>query len=88
MAGWERFHQCPGCGLDLVTGEGVRSCAWGECPNLPQALDVWCPRCRMNLATGEGGTACEDPATCEEAVEARGHVANLLRWLAMQPRAG
>jgi hypothetical protein len=43
MARWEGFSQCPGCGYDFATGEGERSCAWGDCPYLPEELDVFCP---------------------------------------------
>jgi hypothetical protein len=88
MMRWERFHKCPGCGLDLATGEGERSCAWGDCPYLPADLDVWCPTCRFNLATGEGNPSCADPATCRDAAEARDHVDNLRRWVELQQPAG
>ncbi len=64
MARWEGFQQCPGCGLDIATGEGERSCAWGECPYLPEELDVYCPNCRFNFFTMEGNPPCEDPMTC------------------------
>ncbi len=54
MAGWEGFSQCPGCGYDFATGKGERSCAWGDCPYLPEELDVFCPQCRFNFRTMEG----------------------------------
>jgi hypothetical protein len=51
VANWEGFAKCPGCGYDLATGEGERSCAWGDCPYLPEELDVFCPNCRFNFMT-------------------------------------
>jgi hypothetical protein len=36
MTRWEGFRQCPGCGYDIATGEGERSCSWGDCPHLPE----------------------------------------------------
>jgi hypothetical protein len=62
MAGWEGFSQCPGCGYDFATGEGERSCAWGDCPYLPEELDVFCPQCRLNFLTMEGNPALRRPA--------------------------
>ena len=86
MARWEAFRQCPGCGYDLSTGEGERSCSWGECPYLPEELDVFCPNCRFNFMTGEGNALCDHPGTCEYGAEARTHVANLRTWVAAHPR--
>jgi hypothetical protein len=86
MARWEAFTQCPGCGYDLSTGEGERSCSWGECPYLPEELDVFCPNCRFNFMTGEGNALCDHPGTCEYGTEARAHVANLRTWVAAHPR--
>ncbi|HEX9123533.1 MAG TPA: hypothetical protein VF984_09275 [Actinomycetota bacterium] len=80
MARWEGFEKCPGCGFDLVTGEGQRSCAWGDCPYLPGELDVFCPDCRFNFFTMEGNPPCEDPVSCEHGEEARSHIENLRRW--------
>jgi hypothetical protein len=82
MARWEGFQKCPGCGFDIRTGEGVRSCAWGECPYLPEELDVFCPQCRFNLFTMEGNPPCDDPLACPHAHEARAHVDNVRRWAA------
>lgn len=79
---WMSFTQCPGCGLDLATGEGERGCALGECAYLPGELDVYCPQCRFNFFTEEGNPPCDDPLACEHGVEARGHVANLEAWRA------
>jgi hypothetical protein len=87
MERWEGFRQCPGCGLDLVTGEGERACSWGECPYLPEPLDVFCPQCRFNLYTMEGNPSCVDPVACEQAVEALSHVENARRWIATREPA-
>jgi hypothetical protein len=84
MARWEGFRTCPGCGYDIGTGEGQRSCAWGECPYLPEDLDVLCPTCRFNLFTMEGNPTCDDPTACPDAVEALAHVENVHRWNALQ----
>jgi hypothetical protein len=85
MARWEAFTKCPGCGFDLATGEGERSCSWGDCPYLPEELDVYCPNCRFNFMTGEGNALCGHPGVCEHAVEARAHVVNLKTWVATHP---
>ena len=61
MAKWEDFTTCPHCGLDLGTGEGERGCAWGDCPYVPEELDVYCPQCRFNFVTQEGNPPCADP---------------------------
>ncbi len=61
MPRWEGFVKCPGCGFDLATGEGVRSCSWGDCPYLPEDLNVYCDDCRFNLFTMEGNPSCDDP---------------------------
>lgn len=82
MARWQEFSQCPGCGLDLGSGEGNRGCAWGDCPYLPEELNVICPTCMFSFITGEGNPTCEDPLCCEEGAEARSHVANFLEWSA------
>jgi hypothetical protein len=84
MARWQEFRQCPGCGLDLGTGEGQRSCAWGDCPYIPEELNVFCEQCRFDFLTMEGNPPCEDPMTCEHGASARSHVANYERWLAAQ----
>ena len=63
------FRQCPGCSYDFITGEGFRSCAWGDCPYLPEELKVMCPACNFNFATGEGNPHCGDPPTCQWAAE-------------------
>ena len=43
------FVQCESCAYDLETGEGFRNCHYGECPYLPEALDLQCPTCRYNF---------------------------------------
>jgi len=88
MARWEAFVQCPGCGYDLVTGEGQRGCSWGDCPYLPLELDVFCPNCRFNFLTLVGNTQCGHPRTCELGAEARSHVENLRSWLDPGQRRG
>ncbi len=86
MARWEGFVQCPGCGLDLATGEGRRACSWGDCPYLPEELDVYCPDCRFNFLTMEGNSPCADPMACPHGEEPRAHIVNLRDWLRKQPR--
>jgi hypothetical protein len=80
MAKWVEFSICPGCGYDPGTGEGDRSCHYGDCPYVPEELNVFCDRCRFNFVTLEGNPPCEDPMTCEHGVEARAHVGNVERW--------
>ena len=69
MARWEGFRHCPGCGFDFATGDGERSCSWGDCPYLPDELSVFCDTCRFNLFTMEGNPSCEDPLHCAHAAE-------------------
>jgi len=63
------FRQCPGCGYDVLTGEGTKSCGWYDCPYLPEDFKVFCPACNYNFATGEGQPHCESLKTCEWAEE-------------------
>jgi hypothetical protein len=84
MARWTEFTKCPGCGLDFATGEGERGCAWGDCPYLPRALDVFCDYCRFNFLTMEGNAPCPDPLTCDHAAEPLSHVENMKRWAEKQ----
>jgi hypothetical protein len=86
MPRWEGFDQCPGCGLDIATGDGQRSCAWGDCPYLPEELDILCDTCRFNFFTMEGNPPCQDPLECEHAAEPLSHVENLRRWQAQRVR--
>lgn len=80
VARWEGFRKCPGCGYDIATGEGQRSCAWGDCPYLPEELNVFCDYCRFNFFTMEGNPPCEDPLSCPHATEPLAHVENTRRW--------
>ena len=80
VARWEGFRTCPTCGFDLATGEGSRGCAWGECPYLPEQLDVFCPYCRFNFFTMEGNPPCDEPLECKHSVEPLAHVENVRRW--------
>jgi hypothetical protein len=84
MARWEGFANCPGCGHDFATGEGERSCSWGACAYLPAELDVFCDTCQFNFFTMEGNSPCEDPLNCQHAEEPLSHVANVLKWQALQ----
>jgi hypothetical protein len=84
MARWEEFRQCPHCSLGLATGEGDRGCAWGECPYLPEELDVYCEACRFNLYSMEGNPPCTDPLTCEHAASPLAHAENYRRWMEAQ----
>jgi len=80
MERWEGFQQCPGCGFDIVTGDGSRSCAYGDCPYLPEELKVTCDYCMFNYLTMEGNSPCDDPLACAHGEEPRSHVANLRKW--------
>jgi hypothetical protein len=82
MARWEGFRQCPGCGFDFATGDGEKSCSWGACPYLPEALDVFCAYCRFNFFTMEGNSPCEDPLHCDHAVEPLSHIENMRSYVA------
>jgi hypothetical protein len=82
MGNWMRFEKCPGCGWDVGTGEGERSCSWGECAYLPEELDVYCEQCRFNYFSLEGNPSCENPLTCEHASVLLAHVENYRRWAA------
>ena len=84
MTTWIEFRKCPGCGLDLATGEGTRACAWGACAYLPEELNVYCDDCRFDFFTMEGNSPCADPLACEHAREPLAHVENYHRWLAAQ----
>jgi hypothetical protein len=75
------FRQCPTCTYNLVTGEGERNCNYGECPSLPEELNVLCPRCNYNFFTREGEPGCPG-GDCEFAAEAPEKVATMRRWLA------
>lgn len=85
MPRWEGFVQCPGCTYDLTTGDGERACSWGDCPYLPEDLDVFCPNCRFNFFTMQGNAQCGRPGACEHSADPRGHVENLRVWVATRP---
>ena len=87
MAKWQEFRVCPGCGYDLGTGEGDRSCSWGDCPYVPEELDVFCDQCRFDFFTMEGNAPCEDPKVCEHGAPARSHVENYRVWQAARTGA-
>lgn len=76
------FQQCEDCAHDFATGEGPRSCNYGECPYLPEILDVRCPDCLYNFYAEEGNPACGDTPDCTFAREvAPARVAALRVWL-------
>jgi hypothetical protein len=80
MGAWERFEKCQGCGFDFATGDGERSCSWGECAYLPEELNVVCDDCRFNFFTMEGNSPCEEPLKCDHARVPLSHVANMRAW--------
>lgn len=79
------FQRCELCTYDFRTDEGERGCHYGECPNLPEELDVWCPTCWFNFMVGDGNPECGDPPTCDFAREvAPARVAALDAWLTLR----
>lgn len=84
MTGWQGFRQCVGCGYDIATGDGDRACSWGDCPYLPEALDVFCPQCRFNFFTMQGNSLCGRPGLCDNAADARAHVETVRAWAELQ----
>lgn len=80
MAKWMDFEKCPRCAWDIGTGEGERGCAWGDCPYLPEELDVFCAPCRFDFFTLEGNSACENPMSCEHGAIPLSNVENYRRW--------
>lgn len=81
------FRPCPDCAYDLATGEGERSCNYGACPYLPEALEVHCPTCWYNFYSQEGRPECSDPPSCDFArKEAPARVAAVGRWRSQQSR--
>jgi hypothetical protein len=78
-----RFEPCADCTFDFATGEGERSCHYGTCPNLPDALDVRCPQCYYNFVTRDTVPACGESPSCDFALEeAPERVRNLTAWRA------
>jgi hypothetical protein len=79
------FRQCPLCSYDISTGEGERGCHYGDCPGLPEELDLRCPTCYYNVLTDDIVPACGDPPTCTWAVEEAPRRLELLAaWLEHQ----
>lgn len=54
----------------------------GDCPHLPEGLNVFCETCRFNFFTMEGNPPREEPLDCAHAAEPLGHVENLRTWQA------
>lgn len=76
------FVQCPTCTYDLASGQGERNCNYGECPYLPEALNVTCPVCNFNFHERDGVPACGEPPACDFARETVGPRLRVLRdWL-------
>jgi len=63
------FVQCEDCSYDLETGEGQRSCHWGDCPYLPEELTLVCPTCRFNFGNMDGSPECGQTPRCEFATQ-------------------
>ncbi len=81
------FELCEQCDYDFRTDEGERGCNYGECPYLPEALDVWCPTCRYNFMVRDGNPECGDTPRCEFArTTARERVRTLSAWLTSRGR--
>lgn len=80
------FQQCESCDYDFATGEGERSCAYFECPYLPDELKVTCPDCMFNFAANDGNPDCGDPPDCDFAVNVvPARLAALEEWLRTRP---
>jgi hypothetical protein len=62
------FVACEDCTYDFATGEGARNCTYGECPNLPEALQLRCPTCYHNFVADDTVPGCGETATCEFAL--------------------
>ncbi len=77
------FTACPTCTYDIATGQGTRNCNYGECPNLPEVLDVTCPVCNFNFLARDTVPACGENPTCDFARETVGPRLKVLRdWRA------
>ncbi len=87
MVRWIEFESCPHCGWNFATDEGDRGCSYGDCPNLPEELNVFCDYCRFDFLTMEGNPPCPDPMRCEHAAEPLSHVENYRKWLAARGQA-
>lgn len=76
------FRMCPVCEYDLATAEGRRACHYGECPYLPEAMDIRCPTCLYNFFNDGLTPACGDPPTCDFArLEAPDRIDARVYWL-------
>ena len=64
-----KFTSCAHCTWDFATGEGERTCSYGDCPYLPELLDPRCPVCLYDFYTGEGNPECGDDPNCDFATE-------------------
>ena len=80
----EDFRPCPQCSYDFATAAGERGCAWGECPYVPEELNVFCGSCLFDFFTMEGNPPCPDPMACEHGEDARSHVENVREWTRMR----
>lgn len=77
------YTQCPTCTYDVATDQGSRNCSYGECPYLPEALDVTCAVCNYNFVARDTVPACGEPPRCDFARETVGPRMKVLReWLA------
>ena len=93
MARWEAFRQCPGCGFDFASGEGERSCSWGDCPYLPEELNVLCDLVPLQLLHHGGEPVMRRPTdmcACGGVSRARREPAHVAanRWLGRRAYAG
>jgi hypothetical protein len=68
-------------GWTLPLARGSAGARGGDCPYLPQELDVLCEQRRFNFFTMEGNPPCSDPLICEHTTEPLAHVENYQRWL-------
>ena len=77
------FAPCETCTYDIATGQGTRNCNYGECPNVPDALDVTCPVCNFNFLARDTVPACGENPSCDFAREVVGPRLKVLReWRA------
>jgi len=79
---WLNFIECANCNYDIATGEGERSCNYGDCAYLPEELKVVCDSCQFNWYTMEGDKRCEGGTVCEEGKAALANVENVKVWKA------
>ena len=77
----KHFQQCPQCRWNFLTDEGQRGCSWGDCPFLPEDLNIFCDSCRFNFFTMEGNPPCGDPENCPHGTEPRARVEAIRRQM-------